>query len=63
MVEAKGSGYGAKGGFVPVLKQNNYEINDGEGSVFTSELSKADALKLKEPKKKKKVWEHQDYCQ
>ena len=38
MVAGKGSGYGGRGGFVPVLAANNYDLEDGESSVFDREL-------------------------
>eukprot|EP00729_Bicosta_minor_P000649 gene649-4309_t len=60
MVEAKGSGYGAA--FVPVMKQNNYSLQHGEGSVFTSELSAVDFERAK-VRKNTKRWEHQNMCQ
>ena len=38
-VEAKGSGYGAVS--VPVLASNNYDLENGESSVFQRELSES----------------------
>lgn len=39
MVDGEGTGYGKT--LVPVLKSNNYDLLDGERSVFDQELSKA----------------------
>ena len=58
MVEAKGSGYGSA---VPVLKSNDYDLETGERSVFDQELrGKKD---IRQKKKEKVVFDHQDFCQ
>lgn len=59
MVDAEGSGYGAKA--VPVLNSNDYDLQSGERSVFQQELrgrSNNDKSKKAGPK-----FEMQDFCQ
>lgn len=61
-VESKGSGWGASGGYVPVLAINDYDLNAGEPSSWGRELKKATMV----PEKKKTVtppFVNQDFCQ
>lgn len=62
MVAGKGSGYG---GAVPVLKSNNYDLENGESSVFDRELKSANKSNFGVIKNKKKneEFENQDFCQ
>jgi len=59
MIHGKGSGYGAS--MVPVLKSNNYDLENGERSVFEQELKhlKKDLVS----KNSIPTFEHQDHCQ
>lgn len=62
MVQGLGSGYGSAA--VPVLKSNDYELENGESSVFDRELHKDNKKKCAVPKKKKgSSHENQDFCQ
>lgn len=61
MVASNGSGYGAA---VPILKSNDYDLENGESSVFDRELKKDQKTKFQVPKKKKgQNFDHQDFCQ
>lgn len=64
MVKGQGSGYGKA--FVPILAANNYELENGESSVFNQEL-KGRSGDYKEPKQKRKKagldFDNQDFCQ
>jgi SWI/SNF-related matrix-associated actin-dependent regulator of chromatin subfamily A member 5 len=63
-VKGKGSGYGAA--FVPVLASNNYDLENGESSVFQRELSesKGNYGDIKRRVKRSGVdFESQDHCQ
>lgn len=63
-VQAQGSGYGSTS--VPVLAANNYELENGESSVFQRELShsKGSYGQIKRKVKKSGVdFESQDFCQ
>mmetsp|Transcript_18968 Transcript_18968/g.28621 ORF Transcript_18968/g.28621 Transcript_18968/m.28621 type:complete len:560 (+) Transcript_18968:3-1682(+) len=62
MVAGTGSGYG---GAVPVLKSNNYDLENGESSVFDRELKSANKSNFGVVKNKKKnaEFENQDFCQ
>mmetsp|Transcript_5139 Transcript_5139/g.10848 ORF Transcript_5139/g.10848 Transcript_5139/m.10848 type:complete len:1069 (-) Transcript_5139:172-3378(-) len=60
-VDGKGSGYGSS---VPVLCSNNYELQNGESSVFDRELSNKKKSNFEVKKMKKSAeYEHQDFCQ
>mmetsp|Transcript_37693 Transcript_37693/g.61364 ORF Transcript_37693/g.61364 Transcript_37693/m.61364 type:complete len:540 (-) Transcript_37693:714-2333(-) len=63
-VNGMGSGYGQK--LVPVLKNNNYELDKGENSVFKQELS-GQLINAKESKSRPLIggrdFGHQDMCQ
>ena len=67
LVEGNGSGYGSK--MVPVLSANNYDLLDGESSVFDRELgNRGDASRkaaAEPPKKlqKQRTFINQDHCQ
>jgi len=63
-VKATGSGYGSTS--VPVLAANNYDLENGESSVFQRELGgrKGDFGEIKRKVKKSGVdFESQDFCQ
>ncbi|CAJ1937255.1 unnamed protein product [Cylindrotheca closterium] len=62
MVESNGSGYGKP---VPVLKSNDYDLENGESSVFDRELKKDRKAKFKVAKKKVEgpTFDNQDFCQ
>jgi len=57
-VESNGSGWGTK--CVPVLKTNDYELNQGEPSSWGRETK---AIQVVETKKAKVVFDNQDFCQ
>ncbi|CAB9517489.1 ISWI chromatin-remodeling complex ATPase ISW2 [Seminavis robusta] len=62
MVKGKNSGYGQA--MVPVLASNNYDLENGESSVFDRELSsKAKDSYTVKKHKRAKVPDHQEYCQ
>ena len=60
-VEGTGSGYGKA--TVPVLASNNYELENGESSVFDRELSHNKRAAFGTGKKKARKFENQDHCQ
>mmetsp|Transcript_41662 Transcript_41662/g.99912 ORF Transcript_41662/g.99912 Transcript_41662/m.99912 type:complete len:1104 (+) Transcript_41662:269-3580(+) len=63
-LNGKGSGYGRA--TVPVLASNNYDLMNGESSVFSRELSgRANKANFKDKKKKVEgpTFENQEYCQ
>ena len=59
MLDGKGSGYGSAS--VPVLAANNYDLLEGEKSVFDRELLGKHKKTVK--KKAGKDFENQDFCQ
>ena len=63
MTDGYGSGYGGKGGQVPVLASNNYDLQSGESSVFGRELSHNQKKKAAIPTKSVKSFENSDVCQ
>ena len=62
LVEGNGSGYGSAS--VPILASNNYDLLQGESSVFDRELTKSIKSNF-EVKKRKQADQHdnQDHCQ
>jgi len=46
-----------------VLSQNNYDLENGEPSVFKKEATKTSGMSNPKNKKKTKLFENQDYCQ
>lgn len=62
LLEGKGSGYGSA--TVPVLASNNYDLQNGESSVFDRELRQKNKANF-EVKKRKKGAQHenQGHCQ
>ena len=64
IVQVKGIGSGYGSATVPVLARNNYDLEDGEPSVWTETKRKVPAP---DPKKKremlKRVLDNQDFCQ
>ncbi|CAJ1964873.1 unnamed protein product [Cylindrotheca closterium] len=60
LVESKESGYGKP---VPVLKSNDYNLKDGESSVFDRELKDDSKTKFQVAKQKCRAFGHQDFCQ
>lgn len=61
MVKGNGSGYGSA--YVPVLASNNYELENGESSVFDKELKGKKVAATSSRKKEVQKFAHQDFCQ
>jgi len=61
LVESNGSGYGMP---VPVLKSNDYDLEQGESSVFDRELKKDEKAKFQVVKRKNdRAFGHLNFCQ